>query len=120
MKTILHHPGKYPAITTNNFGKGTLTYIGTAISEAIMTKLVETEAASLGISEKENPSKYPLIVRSGKNNDGKIIHYYFNYSSETRTAEYIYAKGIDLLTKSPVQKGSKIQVNPWDLAIIEE
>ncbi len=116
------HPffGKYPAVTSNNFGKGTLTYIGTCISEAIMIKLVHAEIKNLGLVEASINTQYPVIARSGKNKDGKIIHYYFNYSSEVHTTEYPFVKGTELLSKTQLVKGSKILLNPWDLAIVEE
>jgi beta-galactosidase len=116
------HPffGKYPAITTNNFGKGTLTYIGTIVSEAVMMKIVQNEVKSLSLNGKDENIQYPVVVRSGKNGEGKIIHYYLNYSSETHSIEFPYIKGKELLLKTQLVKGSKIQLNPWDLAIVEE
>jgi beta-galactosidase len=51
---------------------------------------------------------------------GKQLHYYLNYSSSEQTFTYPYKAGTDLLTNNTVAASTKITLQPWDVAIIEE
>ena len=116
------HPffGKYPAITSNDFGKGRLTYIGTFPSDGILSRLLVDEVKASGLENPEMLTPYPVVVRTGINTSGKTIRYYLNYSSDTQTIEYPYARGTEILSKKDLVKGSKFMLGPWDLAIVEE
>src|SRR5207245_1985180 len=94
------HPawGKYAAVTQNNYGKGIATYIGCGISDAITEKIMESVVKGAGLWGKDQVLKFPLIVKSGTNRQGKIIHYYFNYSAEPKAFIYSHANGKALLT----------------------
>ncbi|HEY4840718.1 MAG TPA: beta-galactosidase [Terriglobales bacterium] len=116
------HPffGKYPAITRNRFGKGTLTYEGTVLSDKLQEKVLldVLEMAELIGSDQQLPAA--VRVKHGVNRDGKTIHYYFNYSSETQTFPYSYGAGSDLLTQTAVSPRQTITLKPWDLVVVEE
>jgi beta-galactosidase len=51
---------------------------------------------------------------------GKRLHYYFNYSSETKSFDYSYAEGKDLLNGNALAPPQSIILKPWDVAIVEE
>ena len=116
------HPffGEYPAITRNRFGKGTLTYEGTVLSDKLQEKVLldVLETAELIGPDQQLPAA--VRVKHGVNRDGKTIHYYFNYSSETQTFPYSYGAGSDLLTQTAVSPRQTITLKPWDLAVVEE
>jgi beta-galactosidase len=116
------HPffGKYPAITRNSFGKGSLTYEGTVLSDALQTRVlldVLQRARVLGPDQ-----SLPASVRAkhGTNRSGKMVHYFLNYSSEEQTFSYSYGAGTELLTQAGVTQSQKVTLKPWDLALIEE
>ena len=81
------HPffGKYPAITRNRFGKGTLTYEGTVLSDKLQEKVLldVLEMASIVGPDQQLPAA--VHVKHGVNRGGKTIHYYFNYLSDRQT-----------------------------------
>ena len=116
------HPawGKYAAVTQNNYGKGVATYIGCGTSSTITESILEGALKSAGLWGKDQELKFPLITKSGINQQGKAIHYYFNYSGEAKTFTYPYAKGIALLTDEDVAMQSKITLPGWGFKIIEE
>lgn len=116
------HPffGQWAAITQNRFGKGTMTYIGTNPSFEIMQKIFGDVAEKAGISNQTGGLSFPLIVRSGKNGEGKTIRYVFNYSSTNQNFTYPYSGGKELLSGKSVAKGSPTTIAPWDLLIVEE
>jgi beta-galactosidase len=116
------HPffGKYPAITKNRFGKGTLTYEGTVLSDKLQDKVVLDTLHSAGITGPDQALPSAVRVKTGVNRGGKAIHYYMNYSSEAQTFSYPYAAGSDLLTQIAVAPSQSITLKPWDLVIVEE
>jgi len=116
------HPvwGKYAAITQNNYGKGLATYIGCITSEAITEKLMENVTKAAGLWGADQELKFPLVVKSGINGQGKIIHYYFNYSAEPASVTYPHKAGSELLGGSAIQPGAKIDLTGWGVKIVEE
>jgi beta-galactosidase len=116
------HPffGKWPAITRNKFGAGTLTYEGTWLSDALQSDMVLDELKQAGLTGPDQQLPSPVHVKHGVNGKGKRIHYYLNYSSDPQTVSYAYAAGSDLTTGKSVAAAQQLTVAPWDLAIIEE
>jgi beta-galactosidase len=114
------HPffGKWPAITENEFGKGTLLYEGTYLSDALQTAVLKDALAKSGLTGADVPAR--VHVQSGVNRMGKKVHYYFNYSGETQTAKYAYGAGTNLLDGKAVTAGGALALAPWDVAIVEE
>ena len=54
------------------------------------------------------------------NGDGKVLHYFLNYSSEKQSFTYDQAAGKDLLTNQSIATSQRVELDPWDLVIIEE
>jgi beta-galactosidase len=116
------HPffGKYPAITRNHFGKGTLTYEGTVLSDKLQDKVMLDVLQVAGLASQDQALPPSVRVKHGSNRSGKTIHYYLNYSSDQQTLSYAYGAGTDLLTQAAIAHSQQITLKPWDLAIIEE
>jgi beta-galactosidase len=115
------HPffGRWPAITRNQFGGGTLTYEGTYLSDSLQQDVVRDALADAGVA---TPTALPshLIEKSGVNGNGKTLHYFLNYSSSPQTFTYQQHAGMDLLTSKRIDTSQSIELAPWDLVIIEE
>ena len=116
------HPyfSKYPAITINDFGKGTLLYEGTLLSDQIQTKIIKEAVERAGINETDLSISWPLIVKSGKNDPGNIVHFYYNYSSEKKELVYPHPSGKELFSGNSVAKGESLKIEEWGVLIIEE
>jgi beta-galactosidase len=116
------HPffAKYPAITRNAFGKGTLTYEGTAVSDKLQEAVLLEVLQQAGITGPDQNLPATVRVKHGSNAKGKMLHYYFNYSSEAQTFSYLYGAGVDLLSQTATNRGQTVPLKPWDVAIIEE
>jgi len=116
------HPffGKFPAITRNRFGKGTLTYEGTVLSDALQSKVVLDVLQLAGLKGSDQDLPQSIRVKHGTNRNGKMVHYYLNYSSNAQMLKYPYAAGTDLLTQTAVSHAQQLTVKPWDLLLIEE
>ncbi|MEO6979936.1 MAG: beta-galactosidase [Mucilaginibacter sp.] len=116
------HPvwGKYAAITQNSYGKGQATYIGCMTSDAVNEKIMENVVRLAGLWGADQELKFPLVVKSGINQQGKVIHYYFNYAPTLATFIYPHKNGTELLKNVPVVSQRSIELPAWGVKIIEE
>jgi beta-galactosidase len=116
------HPffGKYPAITRNRFGKGTLTYEGTMLTDKLQQQVLLDVIQLAGLAGPDQTLPPSVRVKHGVNRSGKTVHYYLNYSSDSQTLGYPYGAGSDLLTQAVIAPTQQITLKPWDLVIIEE
>lgn len=116
------HPfyGKYPAITRNRYGRGTLTYQGTVLSAELQRKLMLESLKTAGLLGGDQALPASVKVRHGASNAGKQMHYYMNFSGERQAFAYPYGSGSDVLGGRKVEKAGRITLGPWDLIIIEE
>ena len=116
------HPffGKWPAITENQFGSGTLLYEGTYLSDALQTVILRRAVEEAGLAGPDQQLPAAVHVQSGVNRMGKHVHYYFNYSGGEVKVNYGYGAGTNLLDGKPVAHAQELALGPWDLAIIEE
>ena len=115
------HPffGKYPAITRNACGRGTVTYEGTVLSDALQEKVVADVLKQAGIAPEAGlPEKVRL--RQAVARDGKALRFYLNFSGEPQSFAYAHAPGTELLSQKPVAAGERLTLGPWDLAVIRE
>ncbi|MDR1120731.1 MAG: beta-galactosidase [Dysgonamonadaceae bacterium] len=116
------HPfyGQWPAITENVYGNGNLYYIGTYLSGELLEKIVHLAAEKAGILTNQNEYRFPVIFRSGTNSSGRPVHYIFNYGAESRTINYPFASGKDLLSGEKINKGQSLDIEPWGVVVVEE
>jgi beta-galactosidase len=116
------HPffAKWPAITVNEFGVGTLLYEGTYLSDAMQTAVLKSELEKLELDGPDQNLPAAVHVQHGINRLGKHIHYYFNYSGAEVKMSYAYGAGTNLLDGKAATKAAEFTLPAWDLAIIEE
>jgi beta-galactosidase len=112
--------GRWPAITRNHFGSGTLTYEGTVLSDKLQDAVMLNELRLCGLTGPDQDLSPGLHVSHGVNDYNRRIHYYLNYSSSPAIFTYTYADARDLLTGHIMAAGSKESVGPWGLIIAEE
>jgi beta-galactosidase len=111
---------RFPAITRNKFGSGTLTYQGTVVTAALQREIVREVLSRAGLTGADQKLPDVVKVRHGRNGRGTALHYYLNFSGQEQKVAYPYAAGVDLLKNTPVQKAATLTLGPWDLAIIAE
>jgi beta-galactosidase len=116
------HPffGKYPAITQNQFGKGTLTYEGTVLSDTLQRAVLLGVLKDAGLTNSDQELPASVRVKHGQNRNGKTLHFYLNYSSSSQTLNYSYAAGTELLSHTSLSHGQTLALKAWDAAIVEE
>lgn len=116
------HPvwGKYAAITQNNYGKGTATYIGCVTSSSVTEKIMEDAVKKAGLWGEAQKLHFPIITKEGVNEMGKTVRYVFNYSAKPVAIHYAFANGHELLLDKTIAKNSELILQPWDVKIVEE
>ncbi len=116
------HPffGRWPAITENQYGSGTLLYEGTYLSDALQKRVLLDVLKEVALAGPDQQLPAAVWVRHGVNRLGKRLHYYFNYSGDAKSFAYSYAAGKDLLSGNTVGHSQSISLKAWDVAIVEE
>lgn len=109
--------GKYAAVTKNRFGKGCAYYLGCMTGKEILEKVLQD---ALQEAKVEIPGeRFPLIVRNGKNDLGKNVRFYLNYSAEEQTVQSNIPSGYDLIEGTEVKGGDTLTIGPWGVRIVE-
>jgi len=62
----------------------------------------------------------PVKAKHGTLQDGKTVHFYFNFSAKPREFAYVYSDGMEMLSRKPTVKSQKLTLPAWELAIIKE
>jgi beta-galactosidase len=116
------HPswGNYAAITQNQFGKGVATYVGCMTNSALTEKIVKDAIQKANLWKTEQNLSFPIITKSGINQQGKTIRYIFNYSAVPQQVKYAFGNGTELLSNQTVSKDATLTLEAWGVKIIEE
>jgi len=116
------HPffGRWPAITENQYGSGSLLYEGSYLSDALQRAILSEALKSAGLMGSDQQLPSAIHVVNGVNRLGKQLHYYFNYSAAPASFTYAHASGKDLLTDEHVATSQQVTLKAWDLSIVEE
>lgn len=104
----------YAAITKNQFGAGSTIYLGCFPSADVLRQVIQAYAQELNLLP--FAATFPVIIKQGRNQLGKTVTFYFNYSSETQTAQLV-APGQELITDTTVT--APVRLDPWGVAIVE-
>ncbi len=111
---------RFPAITRNKYGSGTLTYEGTFVTDTFQREILRDVLTRAGLTGPDQRLPDVVKVRHGRSASGKLLHYYLNFSGQEQSFPFPYANGSDLLTNRPTQRGRTLTLRPWDLAIVAE
>ncbi len=112
--------GKYAAVTRNTYGSGSAYYIGCYTEKDILKDIYRSALSDAGIDLPGMKFQWPVTIRSGRNNDGDVIHYLLNYSSEMRWIECPFVKVKELLGGREYDLGARIDIDEWGVLVLEE
>lgn len=116
------HPfyGRWPAITRNTYGKGTLVYEGCRPSDALQEKILLDAVTRAGLRQADVQTRFPVITKVGTNDLGRRVRFVYNFSGAPQKVDYAGPAGTNLLSQESIKPGAPLNLAPWDLAIIEE
>ncbi|MBR1912930.1 MAG: beta-galactosidase [Treponema sp.] len=112
--------GNYAGITKNAFGKGIAYHVGSFISKDALKQVLWSAAETVHITESIPPFTWPIIVRSGTNEEGKKLHFILHYSQDQKNISCPYAAVYDALTGEKYTMGDSIILHDWDVKILAE
>ncbi len=110
---------KYAAITQNDYGKGSATYIGCFVSNAVTEKIMDDVVKKAGLWGDAQTLRFPVITKEGVNAKQKTIHYLFNYSAKPVTVRYPFENGKELLSGELITKNNIVELEAWGFKIVE-
>ncbi|MET0309110.1 MAG: beta-galactosidase [Sphingomonas sp.] len=114
------HLARWPAITRNRLGAGSLIYEGTAVSDAIQYSVVRDLLRDSGVAGTIPVRPGKVRVREAIDSDGRRIRFFLNFSGSAQQVAYRYPAGTDLIAGRTLQPGQALALGPWDVAIVRE
>ena len=116
------HPffGRWPAITSNQYGAGKAVYEGSYLSDKLQKAVLQSVLQERGLVGPDQQLPSHIQARTGVNRFGRTIRYYFNYSGAPVSFPYRHKAGTELLAARPVKPDETLNLAPWDLVIVEE
>ena len=111
---------RFPGITRNKYGSGTLTYEGTFLTDTLQREVIRDVLKRPRLTGPDQSLPGVVKVRHGRNTQGRMLHYYLNFSDAEQSVLYPYRDGADLLSSATVKRGQAFKLRPWDLAIVVE
>jgi beta-galactosidase len=112
--------GKYPAIVSNRYEKGTAIYEGTILSDELQEAVIVQKCKDLGLYAEGNNLRFPIIQKNSVSQSGKLLHFYLNYSDKIQVVRNVYKKGLELLSTKDIAESADFNLEPWGVAILEE
>jgi beta-galactosidase len=111
---------QYEGITRNRYHNGTAYYIGCYTEKQTLKEVFKQAMEDAGLSDMLTELCWPITVRNGINAKGKRVHYILHYSETTETMKCPYVQVRDILTGKTYKKDDSIQLDDWDVLVLEE
>ena len=106
--------------TRNRYGDGSVTYVGSWPSQALLLRIASDVLQSAGVNSVDRDVLGRVRLKSGVNRHGKRVRYYLNYSPDPQLCSRGPCAAANLITGETVMEGGKIELDPWGVAILEE
>lgn len=76
--------------------------------------MLERACRAAGLWGLDQELQFPIIAKSGTNEAGRTIRYYFNYSDKPVSLSYSHGEGIELLTDQAIRTQDEIKLERWE------
>lgn len=108
----------YAAVTKNEYGKGKAVYVGCMTGNTVLERLLDDLLKEAGVERAGE--RFPVIVRKGKNDFGRTVRFYLNYSAQRQTADCGSSDSRELLSGRGLKRRETFVIEPWGVKILEE
>lgn len=108
----------YAAVTKNEYGKGKAVYVGCMTGKTVLERLLDDLLKEAGVERAGE--RFPVIVRKGKNDFGRTVRFYLNYSAQRQTADCGPSDSRELLSGRELKRRETFVIEPWGVKILEE
>jgi len=114
------HLAQFAAVTTNGYGRGRVTYVGTVPDRALARSLAEWLAAtSLPDDEWRRHRPASVTCTSAVAADGAVLRFVHNWSWDP-VEFHLPGPVRDLLSGAALDAGEPIELGPWDVRLLVE
>lgn len=112
------HFGRFPAVTTQAFGKGRVTYCGTLPNKTLGSSLATyvMAQANIDLPIKDLPRTVRLVSATAKS--GEKLLFFTNWSWTEQVLPNIPGGGYELLSQDTLDKDTHLSIGPWDVKIV--
>lgn len=114
-----HEFGRFPAVVTNRYGSGRVTYVGTLPNPALGRSLARWVLGRAGVQPLGAGLPESVRCTRARRPDGTLLRFFTNWSSRGATIPAPVA-GRSVLSDAEVATGEKIELGPWDVAVLAE
>ncbi|MGH2535605.1 MAG: beta-galactosidase [Thermomicrobiales bacterium] len=114
------HFGRYPAITSQAFGRGRVTYVGTLPNPALGQALATWVLGATGIEALVTDLPASVRATTARGADGKKLWFLSNWSGHPATVPALPASGAELFSSDRFGMGEPLELGAWDMKIVVE
>ena len=119
---VYEHPHlrQFAAVTTNTFGSGRVTYVGT-VPDRELSRSLALWITATSLSDYPWRTRWPSPVRctSSLSADGRVLHFVHNWSWEPSQFT-VPARACPMGSRTPIEAGAVLSLGPWDVQILFE
>ena len=112
------HFGQFPAIVSQPFGSGRITYCGTLPNAALAKALALWTIRQAGIQTRFANLPQPIRLNTATARDARKLWFFSNWSGESQVVERVQLKGYELFTGAPIDADSRLELSPWDIKVV--
>jgi beta-galactosidase len=103
--------GRWPAITRNRHGSGSLTYEGTVLSDSLQYAVVSNVLKESGVAV-DTPLTPGTVRTRHALDEGRPIHFLLNFSPRPARVEYRFGTARNLLSGKSAARGEVVEIGP--------
>ncbi|MDV3253765.1 beta-galactosidase [Devosia sp. BK] len=109
---------QWAAVTTNSYGKGRFTYMGSWLDLAAQSALVRRVVGEAGITILDGLP--PTVrIRRATSNAGKPLIFLFNYGDDAVTLPVGAVTGRNMLTETALDSNQTLTIGGWDVLVAQ-
>jgi beta-galactosidase len=114
------HFGRWPAATSQPFGRGRVTYLGTLPNAAGGAGLARWAMAQAGLSPRIADLPDAVRVSTARNRAGERLWFVANWSPAAHTVPALPTAVGDLFDGGAIDAGAPLSLEPWDIRVLVE
>jgi beta-galactosidase len=112
------HFGRFPAMVSQPFGQGRVTYCGTLPNAALGKSLAEWVMGQAGVQPPFGSAPVSVRVTTARTTSGEKLWFFSNWSWENHAVAVGSLGGYELFSGTPLRGGDTLGLGAWDVKIV--
>ena len=114
------HFGRFPAVVSQLYGEGRVTYVGTLPDPLLGKALAQWVCQQAGVPLIGEDLPEAVRVTTAQAQSGERLWFFSNCSWGTQTFSCLPIQGRSLFSEAPVSETTPLHLEPWDVQIVVE